>query len=186
MHYRYFYLRNLAWQTLIDSKCDCLPIDLDKICDFYGYSLLKYSDHSKTVESFQRKTNEFTDAFACRFKSLPTIFFNDKLSPPLFRFKIAHEIGHLVLLHNKVSNIDFEKEAKSFAARILMPIGVLNALNVSAAEEIQQFCNVTIESASFRMERLKQLRIRNVFGTSELERKLLLQFSHFIADNKIN
>lgn len=186
MQYRYFLLRNSAWHTLLDAGIKELEVDLNKIISHFNLDLKYFSNYPKLIEKYQRKTDKPFDAITGYYNDQLTIFINDSLTMPLQRWRIAHEIGHYVLKHNRYTNIDFEKEAQSFAARILMPIGVLNALNVSTAKEIQQFCNVTIESASFRMERLEQLRKRNVFETSELERKLILQFSDFIEKNKLN
>lgn len=172
MEYRYYKLRDLAWNVLLKYEFKSLPIDLNVILNDLGLKV-KYKELA-TPFGIARG---YTDG--------KTIVVNCEANEQQGRFTIAHELGH-VYLHDKVNNeIALEKEANSFAARLLMPIGVLNELSVTNAEQIANFCNVTIEAAEYRFERLEKLRTRNVFKTSELEKKVISNFQKFIEENKI-
>ena len=71
-----------------------------------------------------------------------------------------------------------------FAARLLAPACVLWGLDLHTAEEISEACNISLQAAGFRAERMKELYRRNRFLTSPLERKLYDQFRDFIEQNR--
>lgn len=172
MQYRYFNLRNLAWKVLIDFEFNTLPIDLNIITNFHKLNI----EYKELATPF---------GYARGYTDGNTIIVNSEANEQQKRFTIAHELGH-IYLHDKVNNeIALEKEANSFAARLLMPIGVLNELGIKTPKEIAIFCNVSIEAAEYRFERLEKLRTRNVFKTSELEKKVISNFQKFIEENKI-
>lgn len=168
--YRYFHLRNLAWQILIDSKADSLPIDLNKILQYLNITALPY---------------DFKSEIRGTHKKLPAgkqvIYYTITADEQQARFTIAHEIGHILLKHYNLKN-SIEKEANSFAARLLMPLGVLNAIGITKAEDIASVCNVSLESAEWRAKRMQEVVKRNKYGASDLERQLIQQFAIYIKE----
>ena len=111
------------------------------------------------------------------------------------RFSIAHELGHFLLGHlgddvtqlNRVRTEvkpELETQADMFAARLLAPACVLWGLDLHTAEEISEACNISLQAAGFRAERMKELYRRNRFLSSPLERKLYDQFRDFIEQNR--
>jgi Zn-dependent peptidase ImmA (M78 family)/DNA-binding XRE family transcriptional regulator len=51
------------------------------------------------------------------------IILNSSLPASAQRFALAHELGHLVMHHSSVPEIDMENDAQTFAAALLMPEG---------------------------------------------------------------
>ena len=106
------------------------------------------------------------------------------------RFSIAHELGHLgddvTQLNRARTEVkpELETQADMFAARLLAPACVLWGLDLHTAEEISETCNISLQAAGFRAERMQELYRRNRFLTSPLERKLYDQFRDFIEQNR--
>lgn len=171
--YRYFKLRDLAWQILINSKVDSLPIDLNKVLNYLDLKALQYD--FKDIDD--RGASAIINNQQC-------ILYSNTCDEQQARFTISHEIGHILLQHYDIDNDDIEKEANSFAARLLMPLGVLNAIGISKAEDIATVCNVSLESADWRAKRMQEVAKRNKYGASDLERQLIQQFSNFIEEFK--
>lgn len=113
------------------------------------------------------------------------IFINNETNTERQRFTTAHEIGHILLKHNfkNLTYEQLEQEANMFAARILMPMCVLNTLNCETVEQIVNLCNVSFESATIRLERLNLIKSRNKFLTNSLEVKVLSNFKNFIKQH---
>lgn len=171
--YRYYELRNLAWQVLIDTQINALPIDINKILHYYNLQALRYD--------FMNSTEHGAHA------TLPTgqtiILYSNTCNEQQARFTIMHELGHILLDHNNFKG-SIEKEANSFAARILMPVGILKKINVLTAEKIADVCNVSLEAAEFREKRIAELEKRGMWFASELENKLVENFTEFIRNFK--
>ena len=109
------------------------------------------------------------------------------------RFTVAHELGHIFLGHllyeNKkyrtfIMNDDTESEANVFARDLLAPACVLHELGITAAEDISTLCNISLESATYRAERIKELEKRNAWYIHPLEIKVKKQFEEFIKSKK--
>ncbi|MBO5449706.1 MAG: ImmA/IrrE family metallo-endopeptidase [Ruminococcus sp.] len=109
------------------------------------------------------------------------IIVRDTDPPPIQRYTIAHEIGHILLVENSP-----EDAAERFAIGILAPACVLHALEIERAEDIAKLCNISITAASNRAERMKILNQRNAFLKHPLEREVYEQFKPFIQSKKIN
>lgn len=78
-----------------------------------------------------------------------------------------------------------EQEANVFAARILAPACVLWGINARTPEDIMRICNISREAAEYRAVRMIELYKRNKFLTSQLERRVYMQFQDYIAKNKL-
>lgn len=100
------------------------------------------------------------------------------------RFGIAHEMGHALLKHFGLTESELEKEAHMFAARLLMPLIVLKRLNIKSPEDIACLCDVSIQSAAYRFKRLQELKHRNKFLSSPLEKEVLNQFMGYITKQR--
>lgn len=174
--YRYYHLRDLAWLVLIESDIKELPIPI--------FDIIKQHD----IEIKYKAIKDIKGNDAYGWSDNKTIILNNTLksTEQQIRFTATHEFGHILLEHTKLNNIAKEQEANSFAARLLMPIGILNELEIKTPQEIADICNVSIEAANYRFERLELLRKRNLFKKSELEKKLIKQFENFIIEYKKN
>lgn len=75
-----------------------------------------------------------------------------------------------------------EQEANVFARDLLAPACVLHELHLSSAKEISRVCNISMQSATIRAERMKELEKRNAFYLHPLEREVRKQFEKFISE----
>lgn len=185
--------RDAAWKILIDCHVDSLPVDIRAICRHLGCKLYSYDAGRKIIHAFRLDAQtEKTDGFTVLYRGVPYIFYSGNTSEARQRFTIAHEIGHIVLGHiedGKYTVINREPspgdsadetQANQFAARILAPACVLNALDAVDAEQISSLCAISHQAAQFRSERMKQLRTRGKFLSHPLEREVMRQFDPFI------
>jgi Zn-dependent peptidase ImmA (M78 family) len=124
------------------------------------------------------------------------ILYNDKIpNKGRKRWTLAHELGHYVMNHNKVSNnsslarsslseeeyTEFESEANCFARELLAPPPVLNELNLISPSNISSICDISGEASANVSKFLKQ---GAQFGKKySPHNPVLKQFSGFI--NKI-
>jgi Zn-dependent peptidase ImmA (M78 family) len=90
------------------------------------------------------------------------ILYNDKIpSKGRKRWTLAHELGHYVMNHNKISNDsslarssltedeynEFESEANCFARELLAPPPVLNELMINDPNDISNLCDISSEAS---------------------------------------
>lgn len=188
MYHDYKIARNKAWETLIKCNITSLPINLATIARLNNITILKYSDS---------KQNLTGDGFSLNVNNVNVIYYNDKKPKARIRFTLAHELGHCLIGHlkfgktyNRNSEKDFdgmdvyEMQANVFARDLLMPATVLHSLKVSSAEEISKICNVSMQSAEIRYERLLELEKRNMFNRHPLEKQVYKQFQKYIDNCK--
>ena len=158
MYYKiYTDIRDAAWQCLIDNNIDRLPVDVLKIARQSNIDVKKNS----------------------RIKIL------------------AHELGHILLGHVKtyakyatIEDIGIkpkaEKQADTFALRLLCPACILMELDLHTPEEISTFCRVPTHWAQKRSDRMKELYKRNKFFTNNLEIEIHKNFNIYLSSIKEN
>lgn len=179
--------RNASWQALIDNRVDCLPVDVVRIVGNNGIKLLKDSQ-AHELRSGEAGISIFDG-------KQWFIVYDDLLPLGRKRFTVAHELGHIFLGHPLVAGFharttggklpQTESEANVFASRFLAPACVLWGLNVHAAADIAQICEISAEAAGIRAKRMSELYKRNKFLTSPLERRVYNQFASFIEKNRL-
>ena len=113
------------------------------------------------------------------------IAINGKNNEQRNRFTICHEIGHIILHKVFRDEKKLEKEANMFAARILMPMLLIKELHITTPEELAELCNVSIDSATYRLKRFNLIIERNKFYTNPLEIKVYNQLKRFIQQKQI-
>lgn len=164
--------RDAAWDVLIRHKVNSLPVKIGSICRAEGIVVSSYRKGSEVIKAlgFEDSTRE-NDGFAVMLKGKCYVFYDDTCSVQRQRFTVAHELGHFVngdvgrnptTRNKEPSESDNEQEtaANVFASRILAPACVLWALKIHSAEEIAELCDISIDSAKWRMMRLELLYIR--------------------------
>ncbi len=195
--------RDLAWRILLDARVSSLPVNLMAICKHYKINIFTYKQGAHFIDELDlTEHTKDNDAFSIR----SVIFYNDETSPQRQRFSIAHELGHIFLHTNEQSaatvynrepshNDDpIEAEANIFASRLLIPLCVIQFLNLNSAKEISEFCDVSYSAAQSRYTRLCEIRKRNserrksknhgTFLISKLERQVIENFKEYIEKNK--
>ena len=146
-----------------------------------------FDDNVEIVRALDKDNRNSTcDGFTCIYKDNIFIIYKKSNNIGRTRFTIAHEFGHIVLLHlNKLVNDDYEREANMFAARILMPMCVIKECKAFTPQAISNLCGVSLTAATYRANRLQELLQRNKFYTSPYEFKLVKQFKKFIKQNNL-
>lgn len=189
-------VRDAAWRILLDCRIGRLPVDVREICRHLGCKLYSYDAGWKIISAFKLNEQvEKSDGFTVLYRDVPYIFYSGSTPEARQRFTIAHEIGHIVLGHvgegkytimNREPSLRDsadETQANQFAARILAPACVLNALDAVEAEQISSLCGISHQAAEFRAERMKQLRARGKFLSHPLEREVMRQFEPFVRSH---
>ena len=171
--YKYYKIaRDKAWECLIQTNTNSLPISLNKIIKYYNLGAVLFDDN--TNEAFIKNN---------------IIYINKNLSNTRGRFTIAHELRHILLNHKNLShsihsesdNTNIEEfQANIFARGLLMPAIVLKELNCITPPDISNICNVSLQSARYRAERMQELLRRDKFNLSPLERQVYNNFKDFI------
>lgn len=180
-------MRDSAWLFLINNKIRHLPIDLKEVADKNNWILVLFEDNVDLVSALDKeKYNANCEGFTCVYKKHIFIIYKKTSNIARLRFTIAHEFGHIVLLHlNKLIDNEYEREANMFAARILMPICVIKECKAYTPQAISKLCGVSLTAATFRANRLQLLLQRDKFYTLPYEVKVVKQFKKFIKINKV-
>lgn len=175
--------RNASWQCLIDYKVNSLPVKVSQIAKQADIVLLKNSAVNLLSENESGTTLMQNDKLY--------IIYADKQSPQRCRFTIAHELGHIFLGHlfSKDGNgfattDDAEHSANVFARDLLAPACVLHELQALTSAAIANLCNISLEAATYRAERMSELERRNAFYLYPLEKQVKEQFAEFIKKRK--
>lgn len=179
---KYKNARNAAWQCILDYDIRTLPVEVTNIIrKSNDINLVKNSD----VNILQNNASGVTIVNNNSF----IIVYRDTDSSRRCRFTIAHELGHIFFKHMLVDEIayrtfkiqnDTESAANVFARDLLAPACVLHELKALTAAEISRLCNISLEAATYRSERMQELEKRNAFYTHPLEKKVLRQFELYI------
>ena len=177
--------RNAAWQCIVDFKIDSLPVMVSRIAKSADIAVLQNSEVNLLETGRSGKTMIQNDKFY--------IIYRDSESSSRCRFTIAHELGHIFLGHLiintpqyrtfKIQN-DTESAANVFARDLLAPACVLHELQAVSTADISKLCNISLEAATYRAERMHELELRNAWYLHPLERKVQEQFDDFIKSKK--
>ncbi len=186
-HY-YKQARNAAWQCLLDVGINSMPVKVMKITDFFQIDVLKNSEVGFLSPS----------EYGCCMvdeNGQWTIVYEDSDPRGRIRFTIAHELGHILLGHEKalgfgnyrksaVRKLENEIQADEFAARLLAPACVLWALNVTKTDNIATLCDISRNAAQYRAKRMSTLLERDMFLKHPLEKKVFESFKPWIEQQK--
>lgn len=175
--------RNASWSCLLDCKVSSLPIKVIQIAKHYDIQCNKAPS-----SELGGRSGEIWKAFG-----EAVILFNADDIAARQRYTIMHELGHYLLGHLGESPLsrsececkpEEEQAADKFAIDVLAPACVLWGLQLHTAEEIARVCNISMQAAQYRAERMELLYRRNKFLSHPLERQVYEQFGDFIRKNK--
>ncbi|MDF2596445.1 MAG: hypothetical protein K0R69_2786 [Clostridia bacterium] len=202
---RYRYISETVGKLLKDCNIDRLPVDLEKIqfivnhikkCKFIPFSLQMEKYHLTKEQvavmagSFDASCNYSTDT------GKYLIFYNDVdehiINSNRHRWNMAHEIGHMILDHNKLCHVVrlsrstkpkaeleiLELEADHFATLLLAHPILLSALNIVTPEDIKKHCLLSHRAA---LSVFNYYTIWNGFSSHyHSDKKVLNQFKNFL------
>ena len=176
--------RNASWQCILDFNINKLPVMVtDIIKKSESIRLFKESDVHMLENSESGKTILHNGFFE--------IVYRDTEPSYRCRFTISHELGHIFLGHLLINTPvyrtfavrdDLESSANVFARDLLAPACVLHELHATTAEEIAKICNISMQAAQNRAERMQVLEARNKYYLHPLERQVRQQFEQFIEE----
>ncbi|MGN0163934.1 MAG: ImmA/IrrE family metallo-endopeptidase [Candidatus Ornithomonoglobus sp.] len=191
--------RDLAWKILIKFKVSSLPVNIFDICHNVGVRIYTYRENQELIKAYKLSRYALSnDGFSITINNHYAIFYNDTIVPySRTKFTLAHELGHILLGHitdngvvtrwnvgEEVPPDPQETAANQFAARLLAPACVLYELNVQTVSELMSLTGLSYTAAEYRLKRLNELRERNKFYMSALERQVRHQFEDFITEHK--
>lgn len=185
-----------------------LPVKIKKLCCSYpNIRLVSYSEHMNRYHlSYEEMKNFCGTADSCadyhvNFNQY-IIFYNDIDIPRIvnsnrYRWNIAHELGHVLLSHHKISENTriyrsslskaeydyFEAEADYFAQLILVPHAALSGFKIDNPRNIYYMCKIS-EPASKRRYIEYQKWKAHMSGQDEYDRKIFYYYFNFIYKRK--
>lgn len=183
---KYKQSRNASWETLIDFGVTSLPVIPLDICKQAGIKV--YRDSNAKILTGSQIGLAFYSNGSFR------VIIDDSQILTRRRFTLAHELGHIMLGHLLVdssygrvfdiSKPEIERQADVYASRLLAPACVLWGLNLHTPQEIAEACNISMQAATIRAERMEVLYKRNMFLSHPLERQVYENFREYIETNK--
>ena len=204
--------RDASWELLIDLNIGELPIQITVILKKLGIPLHKYGENKEFISRHNLDgIAQTSDGFTILVCGKHHIFYDEDKSINRKRFTLAHELGHIICDHlfeirgnislttrnNEPNYSDSleEQQANIFAIRLLAPSCVLHELELFTADQIADACQISIQSAEFRLARLLELEQRNneylkskgygCYYMHPLERKVKKRFEEFLQRNKL-
>lgn len=179
---KYKNARNASWQCILDYNIKSLPVSVTKI--------IRQSDNIKLIKNSEiKKLQNDKSGITIKKKDIFYIIYRDTEPSQRCRFTIAHELGHIFLGHLLINTPAYrtfdvrdgnESAANVFARDLLAPACVLHELRITDARSIAKMCNISLEAAIFRENRMKELELRNAWYQNPMEKQVYKQFEDFI------
>jgi len=184
MEYReYATARDLAWKVLLEGNVRALPVQVSALCRSMGVKVKLYGGR------------DGSDGESAIIDGQPLILVGRGKPVSRQRFTAAHELGHILLghvgegkpAHRGPSPVDAaqEREANVFASRLLAPACVLWGCGAASAGDVMKLCGISRQAAEIRWRRIQELRGRERFFTSPLEREVFRRFADYIEGHKL-
>ena len=175
--------RNASWQCILDFNVNKLPVIVTDI--------IKKSENIRLFKDSDVHMPEEGESGKILHNGFFEIVYRDTEPSYRCRFTISHELGHIFLGHLLINTPvyrtfavrdDLESSANVFARDLLAPACVLHELQATTAEQIAKICNISMQAAKNRAERMQVLEARNKYYLHPLERQVRQQFEQFIEE----
>ncbi|MEI3187970.1 MAG: ImmA/IrrE family metallo-endopeptidase [Lachnospiraceae bacterium] len=173
-------IKEAVYKTLCNYPVPFIPLKVKSLVrSFSNIRLISYSKQMERMHISYNKMIDFANSMdACTDyyadNNFYIIYYNDiENSITLsnrYRWNIAHELGHIMLEHQKTHQKtrifrselstpeynELEAEADYFAQLILVPHVVLYALKISTERQLREFCQISGPAALRRFRDYKQ------------------------------
>lgn len=170
-----------VYKLIIELEVKQLPISVDYITNELWIKQIRNCDLNTPLLSPNQ------NGLAVLSKGKFYIIYNEKDNLQERRFTAAHEIGHILLGHlfstptSQQEKEIREQEADIFAAFLLAPVCVIQALKLQTPEEIQSVCNMPYQYAQWCSEFIiSDLSKFSAQKINDLENKIYKQFQLYI------
>ena len=176
----------LAYNEILRLKIGALPINSDTfltpgeqdiiVCSYQefskstGVSLKDLSLNGKLGDGF----------FVSGIRGFRTmIFYNAAIYTPRVRFTLIHEVGHIMLNHNRNAKIE-ESEANFFASQFLMPSAIILELRIRGYNpDVNKLCrifNVSQAAANIKLNHLAE----QPYTETHLDSNIVKRFTPYL------
>ena len=180
----YLRVKKLAKDFIIRNKISILPVDVLQIAQQNNWLVIPYSRINQEINKIYEDIIYTDWGFTIYVNGRYFIFYDDSIKIASQRFTIAHEMGHIVLSHFESNYRQIEMEANMFAARVLMPLSILEICNIYSVEEIKMLCGVSYSAAKIRLEKLQQQRRQKYNLIDPKDVIINKQFKTFVNEYK--
>lgn len=197
-------IKDVVIDTLYHANVPYLPIDVKKICKSYEFiRLIPFSVQMKhrnmTYEEIlaQCQTKDAcADYYASKGKYI--IYYNDIdkiafINSNRYRWSIAHELGHILLNHHKISDRtrifrfnlsdeeynQFEAEADYFAQLLLVPHAALLGFKISTSNQLQIICKISSPASRRRYYEFIEWK-SHLNAKDQYDKKVFSYYSNYI------
>lgn len=145
---------NLILKQILDvlEKCGIksFPIECQTIIQYYGYRIYSYQElQLQTPELYDICIQYSEDAF--RDSELRIVAYNDQKHPYRIRFSLAHELGHIILQHEKPMQTA-EIEANFFASNLLAPRMAIHYARCKNETDVAKVFAISQEAARYAFD----------------------------------
>lgn len=173
---RYAYINQQILKTYLSLNSITFPINLKNIienitsCRYLSYQQFSQRYHCSIDDVIKLCESEF----GCSFYYAPTdhylILCNESTennnTPERQRWTLAHELGHIICNHHRISianrdseshsskiaSSEYESEADYFAAMLLSPFPLFKLLNITSVADTRNTFDLSNEASRIRYE----------------------------------
>ncbi len=154
--------RNLVWKILTKYNVVDFPVKIKALAQELGVNVNQVNRLPNNMYAVSYTHNDVTHIDYVSSGNINTD-----------RFTVAHELGHLLLRHraDKAYSEYQEEQANIFASRLLAPMIIVREHDPNTPDDLARIFGISIESATIRYNRYIEIKQRNRFLTSPLERE---------------
>lgn len=203
---RYKLIKKKVCEVFLSNNINRLPTNINRI--YSNHKNCRIIPYSKFMKDHKLSEDEVISYLGsedgCTILEESTnrylVFINDLehiiFSPRRRRWTLAHELGHIVLDHHRITDKTklsrdglsdseyelLEKEANYFASILLAPSIVLLTIDVQSANDIYDLCELSMEASNNRFDNyLKWKRSNRIESYTNT---ILEQFHDFIYQKR--
>lgn len=155
-------IKEIALQELQKANITSLPVDILSVINQHKNWKIVFTNDTDLVSAGQAKVLKKDDKYI--------IVCHKQASKERKRWCISHEIGHLLAGKDEVS-------ANYFTKQLLMPIAVLDLLNIRTVQQISIKCGVSMEAAKIRQKDfIRHNNYKNKYGFTKHDMAFIKQF----------
>lgn len=145
---------NLILKRIIDvydnSRVFSFPLDCQKLITDQGYRVYTYQQLAWKSSELREMCNTYSeDSFRDGYSKI--VAYNDALPERRIRFSLAHELGHIVLQHQKPTHAA-EQEANFFASNLLAPRMAIHYAECKNESDVAKVFKISQEAARYAFD----------------------------------